>query len=302
MKKKILEVLLGSLKAKIITGVVATLVVGGIVTGGIVYNNKINNITHTDNENKLKSDIPDDTALTEEEAKERDEALALEEIEVSKSEGSKKAEEEASKQAEEEKKNAEAVHSNPDTSGQNTNQGNGGNSTPTSTNSNSGGQPQQPSTPVQQPSEPVEQPKPAPTPVPVKKDSYWNDSLAQQAVANLSNESTNNYSTQNRSYTKDAYNSYTSISESFKNGNISAATAQSQIKGVKFDMVGMMFHHTDVSVGQMEVAGNASAKDISNAVARQGGGPNYIYIRVYYNGDTDRNIVYFVCSGTAVPV
>ncbi len=43
MKKKILEVLLGSLKAKIITGVVSTLVVGGIVTGGIIYSNKANN-------------------------------------------------------------------------------------------------------------------------------------------------------------------------------------------------------------------------------------------------------------------
>jgi len=294
MKKKILEVLLGSLKAKIITGVVATLIVGGIVTGGVIYNNKINSITHTDNDTKLQSDIPDDTALTEEEAKERDEALALKELEVVKSEEEKKAEEETDK-------NSEDINNKPVSSEQNTNQGSGS-STPVnvgkSANSNSdsaGEQTSQPSTPAQQPQQP--------TPPPVKKDSFWNDSLAQQAIANLSNASTNNYSTDNRSYTKDAYNSYTSISESFKNGNISASDAQSQIKGIKFDMgVGMMFHHTDISVGKMEVAGNASAKDISNAVARQGGGPNYIYIRVYYNGDTDRNIVYFVCSGTAVPV
>ncbi|QLY81504.1 hypothetical protein [Clostridium intestinale] len=297
MKKKILEVLLGSLKAKIITGVVATLIVGGIVTGGVIYNNKINNITYTDNDTKLQYDIPDDTALTEEEAKEREEALALKELEVAKSEGEKKAEEETAK-------NSEDINKKPVSSEQNTNQGS---ETPTSVNvgksgnsnsDSSGGQTTQPSTPAQQPQQPT-----PPPPAPVKKDSYWNDNLAQQAVTKLSNESTNQYSGGNQAYTQQAYSTYFSIAESFKNGSISAGIAQSQISGVKFDMnVGILFHLTNVAVGKIEVAGNADGKTIANAVANKGGGASFVYVKVYYNGEIDKNVIYYICAGSPTPV
>lgn len=297
MKKKILEVLLGSLKAKIITGVVATLVVGGITTGGVIYNNKINSITHTDKDTKLQSNIPDDTALTEEEAKEREEALALKELEIAKSEGEKKAEEETAK-------NSEDINKKPVSSEQSTNQGS---ETPTSVNvgksgnsnsESSGGQTTQPSTPAQQPQQTT-----PPPPAPVKKDSYWNDSLAQQAMGYMGNASTNNYSTDNRSYDQATYNTFYAIAESFKNGNISASNAQNQIKDVKMDRnVGILFRYTDVVVGKLEVAGKASAKDISNAVANQGGGPNFIYLKVYYNGESDKNVVYYVRAGSSTPI
>ena len=45
MKKKILEVLLGSLKAKIVTSIVAVSLVGGVATVGVIYKNSIDQST-----------------------------------------------------------------------------------------------------------------------------------------------------------------------------------------------------------------------------------------------------------------
>lgn len=59
MIKKILEVLLGSLKGKIITGVVTILVIGGAIEGGIIYSNSISSnkvVSMKDNKPNVKEE------------------------------------------------------------------------------------------------------------------------------------------------------------------------------------------------------------------------------------------------------
>lgn len=268
-------------KVSIIISIVIVALAIGIGTYRFSSKNKLDEDNKVLSENSEIEDSDKDDDEVKQESTDQSKDYSKDE-DLAKEEDQKKAEED-DKKTEEEKKVQEqqlTQQTTQPTNNTNTNTG--------SSNNSSGGEAQQAVTP----------------PTPVKKDSYWNDSLAQQAVEIFEsyNASTNNYTTDNRSYDQATYNSYYSIAESFKNGNISSDTAKSKINNVVFEMVGMKFHHTDTSVGKIEVSSTAIAKDITNSVAMKGGSSNFMYIKVYYNGDKDKNIIYYVSSGSALPI
>ncbi|WP_315107921.1 hypothetical protein [Clostridium intestinale] len=70
MRKKILEILLGSLKAKIVTSIVAISLVGGAVTVGVIYKNSIDQSTKK--EVSLESNLEDISKETKENIDEKE--------------------------------------------------------------------------------------------------------------------------------------------------------------------------------------------------------------------------------------
>lgn len=292
MKKKILEILLGSLKAKIITSTVAILLVGGVATAGIVYKNSIDQSTKK--EVSLESNSEDTSKKVEKNVDEKeDETLDNSGKATEEKALTNESEDQKGTSSNEGGNNVNSVASSNNDQVSNNSDSNKNVNTNTGESNNSsdlGGQTNEPNT-SNQPKPPVQQDKP-------KLQSEWLNSESQQALASTSRANTNNYDT-NSPYitmTKEAFDKANAIMNSFVSGSIDSETAKSQIESIKFKIKenSPTFNFTEIYVQKVEVDGKATREVIvSNIRPMQ----YFMFCKAYYNGDINKTTIWW---GTAL--
>lgn len=152
---------------------------------------------------------------------------------------------------------------------------------------------EQPSTPAVEEQKPVEQPVQPSTPAIA---SGWKDDVASQVLALRRTANTNNTDVSHYAsvMTPECYNYLLGIANSWVNGSMDASTAKSQMESKTFDFVDGFSTRPEQMNFAVHTVSGLDASAISNKLSSSWSGNHFIFIKVYYDANTNTSTVYCV--------